>query len=429
MPAPIRRTVLLLLLLCAVCGRLTAAEWYVSYERAKEAFRDQQWQDVVRLMTEAISEKEDEKAKAKTYGLRFMDYFPYLYRGIAYLRLGDQKRGLADLERSERDGEVGRASDDRDADRLLREALAAARRGGADDQTFAQATQLFRQKEYEKAVEQFRSIESGSSFYAEAQRYIKLAEEEIRKAQQPTVEIRRRDPVAELFHEGVELYDRKDLDGAERKFQAVLRTNRRHPGATDYLGRIRRQRQELAAAQRPARETTPGTTQSSPPRETARQTVERQPPGSQVPRGSGDAETLFRQALDTFNSGLQSKAKQMFLNVRILNPSHQQAGEYLYTISRNEETTRKGVTAYFEGDYAAAIEHLSAAATTNRENARLYGLLASAYAARYLLSGGEEGDFRDRAGEAYKTARELDATYTFDSRYISPRIIAMFNTR
>ena len=133
--------------------------------------------------------------------------------------------------------------------------------------------------------------------------------------------------------------------------------------------------------------------------------------------------------MDTFNKGLLSKAKQMFLNVRILNPSHQQAGEYLYTISSNEETARKGVTAYFEGDYAAAIEHLSAAAKSNRENARLYGLLASAYAARYLLGGSVANELRDRANEAFKIARELDATYTFDSRYISPRIIAMFNTR
>ena len=90
---------LLVIALWSITGNAVAAEWYVSYEKGKEAFGSQQWQEVVRLMTEAIGEKDEEKANAKTYGLRFMDYFPYLYRGIAYSRLGDQKRALADLER------------------------------------------------------------------------------------------------------------------------------------------------------------------------------------------------------------------------------------------------------------------------------------------------------------------------------------------
>ncbi|MGB2958046.1 MAG: hypothetical protein WBD30_04100, partial [Bacteroidota bacterium] len=83
----------------------------------------------------------------------------------------------------------------------------------------------------------------------------------------------------------------------------------------------------------------------------------------------------------------------------------------------------------FEGDYGQAITRLTEASGSNRDNASLYGFLASSLATRFFLEGDEDAELRRRATDAYRVAQKLDATYALDSRYISPKIIALLNSR
>jgi len=110
------------LMVCAllfVPGTLLRAQWYVEYQNGKDALEKQQWQAAVGHFTRALDDEPDSKANKKTYGYVFIDYFPYLYRGIAYYRLGDQANAKADIEKAKSEGVIGDAQRDPEAGKLL----------------------------------------------------------------------------------------------------------------------------------------------------------------------------------------------------------------------------------------------------------------------------------------------------------------------
>ncbi|HUI09515.1 MAG TPA: hypothetical protein VL221_04255 [Bacteroidota bacterium] len=109
-------------MLCATLmmpGALLRAQWYVDYQAGKDALEKQQWQSAVSHFARALEDEPDSKANKKTYGYVFIDYFPYLYRGIAYYKLGDVAGARSDLEKAKSEGVIGDAERDQDAAKLL----------------------------------------------------------------------------------------------------------------------------------------------------------------------------------------------------------------------------------------------------------------------------------------------------------------------
>ena len=177
-----QRGVLFGALLCLLLPQsLRAEEWYVSYQQGLEAFRGKQWQKAIEQFNEAITDRPDPGASAKTYGLHFIDYFPYVYRGVSFYRAGNLKRALQDLQESERHGEVLDASNDDNAEQLLREHLSLLQQYQIDQQTLAEAVGLYRRKDYAEAIERLKTIRSNSPAYAEARQYISKAEADMTK--------------------------------------------------------------------------------------------------------------------------------------------------------------------------------------------------------------------------------------------------------
>jgi hypothetical protein len=88
-------------LLLAAAATAHADEWYVNYQKAKEAVQARQWQRAVDLLNEAVGDKDQSSAHVKTYGMQFIPYFPYIYRGAAYFNLNNKVAAKADLEREE----------------------------------------------------------------------------------------------------------------------------------------------------------------------------------------------------------------------------------------------------------------------------------------------------------------------------------------
>jgi tetratricopeptide (TPR) repeat protein len=225
---------------------------------------------------------------------------------------------------------------------------------------------------------------------------------------------------------GISLFNRKRYDAAETKFRAVLSLDPANSQALHYLRRIRAERQKIAAATPPKRE------QPTKDRTATRSKTlkDKEPPTIPKPLPARDiSDSLFNAGRTWYDHGQLQKAKEAFLNLRARKPSHAGAAAYIQNITRNEEAVRQGVLSYFKGDYGEAITLLAEAAKVNRENTRLYGFLASAYAARYYLGGSENIELRRRAIDAYHVAQEVDATYSLDTRYVSPKIIAMLNSR
>ncbi|MCK5571286.1 MAG: tetratricopeptide repeat protein, partial [Bacteroidetes bacterium] len=212
-----RTTILWVCIVCLLAPAVVhAEEWYVSYEEGLDAFHEQRWQTAIRLFNQAIADRSDPGANAKTYGLHFMDYFPYLYRGVAYYRAGNIQKAFQDIRQAERYGEVYDAGNDDNAERLLREHLALLQQFQADQRTFTEAENLYRQKQYPQAIERFKAIGSTSPLYAEAQRYISQAEAQKGKVasrvdepkEKKEEEIKTVDRTARDLQSGISLFNR-----------------------------------------------------------------------------------------------------------------------------------------------------------------------------------------------------------------------------
>jgi len=87
------------------------AEWYKDYESAQKNIKKGQWGDAIPRLKAALSEKRDEANNLKFYGMKFDDYFPHFYLGLAYFGLKDYKNALIEFEQSEKIGAIKQRPD------------------------------------------------------------------------------------------------------------------------------------------------------------------------------------------------------------------------------------------------------------------------------------------------------------------------------
>jgi len=74
------------------------ATWYEEYEDGIKAARARNWQLVIRKMDAAIAQKPREGPREKTYGVIFIAYYPFYYRGLAHYELREFRKAINDLE-------------------------------------------------------------------------------------------------------------------------------------------------------------------------------------------------------------------------------------------------------------------------------------------------------------------------------------------
>ena len=95
----------------ALSSSLYADEWYESYHKAEEALAREEWNSAVRELNAAIERAPTSSANARTYGMRFIHYYPYLQLGIAYSHLDQPAAALQAFETEQRQGEIGKSPD------------------------------------------------------------------------------------------------------------------------------------------------------------------------------------------------------------------------------------------------------------------------------------------------------------------------------
>ncbi len=66
-----------------------AARWYEYYLDAQKAAENEAWETVIGKLKKAIELQPKAKKKKRAYGMRKINYYPYLELGQAYLALGD----------------------------------------------------------------------------------------------------------------------------------------------------------------------------------------------------------------------------------------------------------------------------------------------------------------------------------------------------
>ena len=66
-----------------------AAKWYEYYQEAKDAAEKKDWTTAIDLFKKAIAEEPESGKQKRTYGISFIEYYPYLELGKAYLAIGE----------------------------------------------------------------------------------------------------------------------------------------------------------------------------------------------------------------------------------------------------------------------------------------------------------------------------------------------------
>jgi tetratricopeptide (TPR) repeat protein len=112
-PARSRIAAALVVGLLLAAGELRADRWYVHYENAERALADEQWRTAVAELRQALERKGDSGSRVRSYGMKVVDYFPYLKLGIAYHHLGQEAAALEAFDTEERLGVVQKAPEAR----------------------------------------------------------------------------------------------------------------------------------------------------------------------------------------------------------------------------------------------------------------------------------------------------------------------------
>ncbi len=86
------------ILLFAAAPPAAAGPWFEEYHEAERAVASRRWELAVEHLRAALADRPDSAARARTYGMRFVDYFPYLQLGIAYRGLGRPGAALQAFE-------------------------------------------------------------------------------------------------------------------------------------------------------------------------------------------------------------------------------------------------------------------------------------------------------------------------------------------
>ena len=94
------RTFAVSLALLVLFAGVAEASWYDDYDAGLAAARKGNWSVVVQKMSAAIKGNGKEENKARTYGVNFINYHPYYYRGVANLNLGNYEAAISDFERT-----------------------------------------------------------------------------------------------------------------------------------------------------------------------------------------------------------------------------------------------------------------------------------------------------------------------------------------
>src|SRR6187549_25949 len=78
------RSLMMTVLILIVSSSILHAEWYKDYETAMDMIKKAQNSEAIPRLQAAISQKSDEGSNIKFYGMKFGDYFPHYYLGMAY---------------------------------------------------------------------------------------------------------------------------------------------------------------------------------------------------------------------------------------------------------------------------------------------------------------------------------------------------------
>ncbi len=260
-----RHLLLQLAVICWLGGTAVFAQipWYEHYANAREAIAESQWQTAIAELDRAIALRNSPKLEAETYALRFVDYLPYYWRGVANYNLGNWAAAGVDFARAADWGVVTKSIYNESFQRYLQvltqqqafadslSALAEQVRrlrsqNAANAALMQPLTQLLdalsaqRKDEALAALQAMRDLQpNGWPLTNWMQRIEKWAKPAAPSATAPEAQ----------FEEAIRLYLTGDYTAALTRFAEIEQRNPGYRNATDWIRKIRSELQRLG--QRP----------------------------------------------------------------------------------------------------------------------------------------------------------------------------------
>jgi tetratricopeptide (TPR) repeat protein len=392
--------------------------WFVSYEKALQAQEKGDWQTSIRLLKEAIAEKGTPRLKAKTYGLRFVNYLPYYHLGLAYYRLNDRRSALEYLEKSEQYGQIADAPDEYTMLTRMKAELTGTTVPSPPPVASAQAAQDTTRAEKSGNAETlpwYVNYETGLA-YIESGDWLK-AVESLRRALATDRHPREYARTYGMwfisyfpnYYLGVAYYNQRLWQLAVKYFEAS-----RQAGELENMDEERaRLREYLDEARK-------------------REGTGKKPVSEEV-------KELVSQKLDEairlFNMLEFAESQARFNEVLHLDPYNSVAKIYLDRIAGESAQSDSsgstsdylaGVAQYFKGNIDEAIVLLRSAKPGFRDDPNLHAYLGAAYASHYLRSGKKQTTSLRNAQESFRQALKLNPRYTLDGRVFPREVVAMF---
>ena len=354
------RRITLVLVLFALAVPASAAEWFDHYFDGIEAAKKKNWSVVIQKMNAAIAIKPNEEKKAKTYGVQFIAYHPYYYRGVAYLNESRWADAIDDLKRTTGVGELNlgepstlliTANQQLTAEQIRSQPttpppsqpaapaqptgpdpkLVAARERAEDAIQTARA-RLNRAQQADASIHAISDFDNASNLLRQAT-----------SANVNATTVADYGRVAEL------------ADRAARAFDASVTSAQLRVAELERQRRAQQQSQPAPAA--------PVTRPQTPPT-----------------RATEDALADTRQRL------------------------------------------REALQAYFDGDFSRSASQLQQLTLDQPNNAMIFAFLGAAHYYDYYLHGQADASLLQRAKDALRQAKSINPALTLDSNYFSPRI-------
>ena len=79
--------------------------YYELYDNGRKALQEKRYHEAASYLEAAVSKKESSTKNAKTYGVQFIEYYPYIYLAQAYYHVKDMAKAKSNLEKAYRYGE------------------------------------------------------------------------------------------------------------------------------------------------------------------------------------------------------------------------------------------------------------------------------------------------------------------------------------
>ena len=217
------------ILLMAGAPPVSADQWYEHYARAEKALISADHTTAIAELNQAIERRGDSGARVRTYGMRVIDYFPYLKLGIAYFAAGEYEAALRAFDTEEQIGAVQRSGESLDVLSRFRSRAsdALARQREEQRRTVANLTEanLAQAREHQRAGrldEALAAVDRALALEADNTDAVALAEGLREEVVQRDADRSRRERVAQLISEGVQLRaDGRPAEAAARFRRAV----------------------------------------------------------------------------------------------------------------------------------------------------------------------------------------------------------------